>query len=482
MSSSALANPVEPDLSADSDVVIRVENLSKCYQIYDKPQHRLWQGLFRGRKQFYRDFWALKDVSFEVRRGETVGIIGRNGSGKSTLLQMICGTLTPTSGTIDVRGRVGALLELGAGFNPEFTGRENVYMNGAVLGLSTSEIDARFEDIVSFADIGQFIDQPLKTYSSGMFVRLAFAVIANIDADVLVIDEALSVGDAVFTQKCMRFLRRFQEAGTILFVSHDTGAVLSLCRRALWLHRGTAMRAGDAKQVVEAYVRANIEATQNDIGTADSTREAQDEGMAPLEVDLDALDEVESESAFRFDGTAHSFGRGGASIETVVVLGENGEQRITVSGGEAVTLRIVVRALQDIHSAIVGFHFKDRLGQILFGENTFLSTRVDPVGLGAGDSAAAEFRFRVPHLKTGEYTLDVAIAEGTQDQHVQHQWFFDAVVVHIHTERAVWGLMAVPCSMVKLTKHGVPSDRDGTGRTAIGSAEFVVKPTASRRG
>ena len=191
--------------------MIRVENLSKCYQIYDKPQHRLWQGLFRGRKQFFREFWALKDVSFEVRRGETVGIIGRNGSGKSTLLQMICGTLTPTSGTIDVRGRVGALLELGAGFNPEFTGRENVYMNGSILGLTREEIDARYEDIVAFADIGQFIDQPLKTYSSGMYVRLAFAVIANIEADVLVIDEALAVGDAFFVQKCMRFLRRFLE-------------------------------------------------------------------------------------------------------------------------------------------------------------------------------------------------------------------------------------------------------------------------------
>jgi lipopolysaccharide transport system ATP-binding protein len=175
MSSSALATPVEPDLSADSDVVIRVENLSKCYQIYDKPQHRLFQGLFRGRKQFFREFWALKDVSFEVRRGETVGIIGRNGSGKSTLLQMICGTLTPTAGSIDVRGRVGALLELGAGFNPEFTGRENVYMSGAVLGLNKAEVDTRFDDIAAFADIGDFIEQPVKTYSSGMFVRLAFA-------------------------------------------------------------------------------------------------------------------------------------------------------------------------------------------------------------------------------------------------------------------------------------------------------------------
>jgi lipopolysaccharide transport system ATP-binding protein len=481
MSSSAILDPVEVAGPVDSDVVIRAENLSKCYQIYEKPQHRLFQGLFRGRKQFFREFWALKDVSFEVRKGETVGIIGRNGSGKSTLLQMICGTLTPTAGTVEVKGRVGALLELGAGFNPEFTGRENVYMNASVLGLTHEEVDARYEEIVAFADIGQFIDQPLKTYSSGMYVRLAFGVIANVTADVLVIDEALAVGDAVFTQKCMRFLRRFQESGTILFVSHDTGAVLNLCRRALWLQQGTATQSGDAKQVVEAYVRANIEETQRDIGVTECTRVDLD-ATTPLEADRRGIDEAESDEGFRFDATAHSFGRGGALIEAVVLVGENGEQRLAVTGGEAITLRITVSALQDIRSAIVGFSFKDRLGQIVFGENTFLSTRAAPVELGEGDLAVAEFRFRVPHLRTGEYTLDVAIAEGTQDQHVQHQWFFDAVVVHVHTERPVWGLMAVPCRVVKLAKHRLHSDRDDADRAAVGSTDNEVGRIASRGG
>ena len=174
-----------------SDVAIKVDNLSKCYQIYEKPRDRLLQMLMRGHRQYYREFWALKDVSFEIKKGETVGIIGRNGSGKSTLLQMICGTLNPTSGVIQTHGRIAALLELGSGFNPEFTGRENVYMNASVLGLSHEEIDARFNEIASFADIGDFIEQPVKTYSSGMMVRLAFAVIAHVDADILVIDEAL---------------------------------------------------------------------------------------------------------------------------------------------------------------------------------------------------------------------------------------------------------------------------------------------------
>lgn len=472
---------LESPRSVDLEVAIRVENLSKCYQIYDKPQHRLWQGLFRGRKQFFREFWALRDVSFEVRRGETLGIVGRNGSGKSTLLQMICGTLTPTSGTIEVRGRVGALLELGAGFNPEFTGRENVYMNGGVLGLTRAEIDARYEDIVAFADIGEFVDQPLKTYSSGMYVRLAFAVIASIDADVLVIDEALAVGDAVFTQKCMRFLRRFQEAGTILFVSHDTGAVLNLCGRAVWLHQGVAMRADNAKEVIEAYVRSNIEETQGEVGVPEVTRgnaSVLDDVIVPSDTELGAIAERASEEGFRFGESRNSFGRGGASIEAVALIGENGEHRVTVAGGEAITLRITVRALQDIQSAIVGFHFKDRLGQVVFGENTFLATRAAPVELGLGESAIADFRFRVPHLKTGEYTLDVAIAEGTQEQHVQHQWFFDAVVMHIITDRAVWGLMSVPCSVVRLVKDGRPSDRKDR-RNTIGTADFAVEPSAA---
>jgi lipopolysaccharide transport system ATP-binding protein len=214
----------QPVQSPAAPVAISVRGVSKCYQIYAKPEHRLkqavWPRLQRllGRKgeRYYREFWALRDVSFELRKGETLGVIGKNGSGKSTLLQIICGTLTPTGGEIRVAGRVAALLELGSGFNPDFTGRENIYMNGAVLGLTREQIDARFDDIVAFADIGDFIGQPVKTYSSGMYVRLAFAVIAHADADILVIDEALSVGDVFFSQKCMRFLRTFQENGTVI--------------------------------------------------------------------------------------------------------------------------------------------------------------------------------------------------------------------------------------------------------------------------
>jgi lipopolysaccharide transport system ATP-binding protein len=255
---------------SSNEIAISVANLSKCYQIYETPRDRLKQFVAprlqrmagQTAKHYFREFWALKDVSLQVKKGETIGIIGRNGSGKSTLLQMICGTLTPTAGSIKTNGRVAALLELGSGFNPEFTGRDNIYMNASVLGLSNEDIDTRFSDIVAFADIGDFIEQPVKTYSSGMMVRLAFAVIANVDADILVIDEALAVGDAFFTQKCMRFLRDFMTRGTVLFVSHDTASIRSLCNRAIWLDKGQIVEMGQPKDVTERYLEASLRLTK----------------------------------------------------------------------------------------------------------------------------------------------------------------------------------------------------------------------------
>src|ERR1700690_4078148 len=263
----------EKDLPmSSSDMAISVTNISKRYEIYDTPRDRLKQfcaprlqklvGL--SPKQYFREFWALQDISFEIKKGETVGIIGRNGSGKSTLLQIICGTLSLTSGSVLTNGRVAALLELGSGFNPEFTGRENVYMNASVLGLPKEEIDARFDKIAAFADIGQFIEQPVKTYSSGMYLRLAFAVIAHVDADILVVDEALAVGDAVFTQKCMRFIRDFQKNGSLIFVSHDIAAVQNLCKSTLWLGHGHVQQIGSSKEVAEAYLQFTLQEVYGD--------------------------------------------------------------------------------------------------------------------------------------------------------------------------------------------------------------------------
>lgn len=237
-----------------SDVVISANHLTKTYRIFGHPGDRIKQAFTLGRIRFHREFTALKDVSFEIKKGETVGIIGRNGSGKSTLLQLICGILNPSAGSVKINGRISALLELGAGFNPEFTGRENVYFQGAVMGLKRAEIDERFDQIAAFADIGEFIDQPVRIYSSGMFVRLAFAVAVNVDPDVLVVDEALAVGDMEFQERSITRMRSLQSTGTtILLVTHSMPAVRNFCQRAIWLDGGEVMQSGDAPIVCAAY-------------------------------------------------------------------------------------------------------------------------------------------------------------------------------------------------------------------------------------
>ena len=238
-----------------SDVAIRADGLGKCYQIYDRPQDRLKQTLFRGRRQFYREFWALRDISLEVKKGETVGIIGRNGSGKSTLLQLVAGTLAATTGEVRIDGRVAALLELGAGFNPDFTGRENVFMNGAILGIPRAEMERRFADIARFADIGEFIDQPIRTYSSGMVVRLAFSVSINVDPDILIVDEALAVGDMAFQFKCLERLETLTKSGTtLLFVSHDMDMVKTFCDNVVYLQAGRIKDSGSPEDMGEQYL------------------------------------------------------------------------------------------------------------------------------------------------------------------------------------------------------------------------------------
>ncbi|MGZ5007140.1 MAG: ABC transporter ATP-binding protein [Methylobacter sp.] len=237
-----------------SEPAISVKDLSKCYQLYSQPHDRLKQFLWRGKRQYFREFWALRDINFEIAKGEVLGIIGRNGAGKSTLLQLLCGTLTPTAGQVTVHGRVAALLELGAGFNPEFSGRENVFMSAAIMGLSQKEIEGRFEEIVEFSGIRNFIDQPVKTYSSGMYVRLAFSVAINVDPDILVIDEALSVGDGEFARKSFDRIMALKDAGkTILFCSHSMYQIDVLCQRALWLENGQARMLDCAPQVTSAY-------------------------------------------------------------------------------------------------------------------------------------------------------------------------------------------------------------------------------------
>jgi lipopolysaccharide transport system ATP-binding protein len=445
-----------------SEIAIRVSNLSKSYQIYSSPRDRLKQFILprlrlmaggRTNKQYFREFWALKDVSFEIRKGETVGIIGRNGSGKSTLLQMICGTLSPTRGSIQTKGRIAALLELGSGFNPEFTGRENVYLNASVLGLSNEEIDSRFDEIVSFADIGSFIEQPVKTYSSGMMVRLAFAVIAHVDADILVVDEALAVGDAFFTQKCMRFLRNFMKTGTVLFVSHDTNSIKSLCNYAVWLEKGQVIQEGTPKDICELYLEAFYEAQQ---GTSSTTKlrayKKIDDSRLLKDQRLEFINSSNLRNdlqIFKFDPDAASFGKGGARIHDVRLLDENEHSLAWIVGGEKVTLRVMVYAYRDLDSPIVGFSVKDRLGQVLFGDNTYLSFREQLVHCQVGHELQADFIFYMPLLPSGEYSITVAIANGTQEIHEQHHWIHDAVFFKSESSSVATGLIGIPMQHIK---------------------------------
>ncbi|MFZ2540833.1 MAG: ABC transporter ATP-binding protein [Gallionella sp.] len=276
-----------------SDIAISVKNLTKTYRIFGHPGDRIKQALTFGKMRFHREFTALQDISFEIRKGETVGIIGRNGSGKSTLLQLICGILKPTSGHIQVNGRISALLELGSGFNLEFTGRENVYFQGAVMGISKDEMDRRFDDITAFADIGQFIDQPVRTYSSGMYVRLAFSVQALSEPDILIIDEALSVGDFFFQQKCLSYIRTLCEKGvTLLFVSHDTSTVNDICSRAIYLKNGQLKFSGETRLAMQQYfAEKNIGANPASFSTDESAT------AAPQEVEAIVRDGIWAASA-----------------------------------------------------------------------------------------------------------------------------------------------------------------------------------------
>jgi lipopolysaccharide transport system ATP-binding protein len=455
-----------------SEIAIRVQNLSKCYQIYDNPGDRLKQFvaprikrlLGKPHAPYFREFWALKDISFEVKRGETVGIIGRNGSGKSTLLQIICGTLTPTSGAVQTNGRVAALLELGSGFNPEFTGRENVYLNAAVLGLSKEEVDARFDKIAAFADIGEFIDQPVKIYSSGMYVKLAFAVIAHVDADILVIDEALAVGDAVFIQKCMRFIRAFQERGTLLFVSHDTASVQNLCKSAIWLGNGQMRQIGTSKEVSEAYLQYTLQEVYGQEVKLTLMNEpkhiiaVEDQNLLP------GTSQVPTHTAHKYDekltvqdnlSSANGWKTGMADITSVALSKMDGNTDIVYEGGEKVCLTITAIAHVDLADPILGFNFKDRLAQDLFGENTLPFTTTHKRAVKAGQSFSSKFEFKLPMLPNGQYVVMVSVADGNLHSNIQHHYVHDALIVHVSSSQIRWGLVGIPFSKVSLDVEAV---------------------------
>lgn len=408
-------------MSSD-DIAIGVHQLAKRYQIYETPRDRLKQFMLpRIRrlvgaqpKHYFSEFWALDDVSFEVKKGETVGIIGRNGSGKSTLLQMICGTLSPTQGHVEVNGRVAALLELGAGFNPEFTGRENIFMNGTLLGLSKQEIEARYDDIVAFADVGMFIDQPVKMYSSGMYVRVAFAIAASMDPSILIVDEALAVGDLAFQAKCMVRLRELMDRGTtVLFVSHDMSSVRNICSKVLWLKQGRAVTYGDPKQVVGAYVsEMNLEI--NRISGRQSTE------AASVRVDVaPAPEAISQEGATFLDGHTR-YGDGRATILDVTVLNAQGVPTELLELHESYTVRVIVKANADVEQPVVGYSVRDFKGNQVVGAMNSNFPDMEMPSFEAGKVYCIDIR-GTNTLTQGGYTVNIGIENMVQQNKV-HQY------------------------------------------------------------
>jgi lipopolysaccharide transport system ATP-binding protein len=372
-----------------SDIAIKVENLSKRYQIYDQPRDRLKQFVLprmrrmvgAGSAQYFHEFWALRDISFEVKRGETVGIIGRNGSGKSTLLQMICGTLNPTHGNLETTGRIAALLELGSGFNPDFTGRENVFLNATVLGLAQSEIEARFDDIAAFADIGHFLDQPVKSYSSGMVVRLAFAVQAMINPDIFVVDEALAVGDEKFQRKCFARLEDLKSRGTsILFVSHSAASIIELCERCLLLDSGSRIMYGAAPQAVRAYQKL-LYASKGEYERLIAELQSSDQGVpvagpnTPQATELVVAEtsDVQGAVAATFDpglvpDTTTVYPPQGAEIASILFRDETGCQVNVLQAGGTYHVEMSGTFRQDFAGVYFGVHIRNIQGAVVTGQ------------------------------------------------------------------------------------------------------------------
>lgn len=378
------------------NVALRVEGVAKQYRIYERPADRLKETLTRGRWKWHREFWALRGLSFEIDRGTTTGIIGPNGSGKSTLLQIIAGTLQPTSGQVWLDGRVAALLELGAGFNPEFTGIENVFMNAALLGFTRAEIQARLPQIERFAEIGEFINQPVKTYSSGMYVRLAFAIAVNSDPEILIVDEALSVGDTIFQHRCVRRIKEMQEKGaTILFVSHEPTLVRALCSRAILLYRGEAIADGPSVDVLNRYQRLIM------------ARESEYDNAAPVDGETETTVRsvpLESSNPLTYQ---YRHGNKAAEVTEVHLLDELGRQVELVESGDLIQLRLRYAFHKDIERPVCGFMIRTRHGINVYGTNTEQrGVKLDPAS--AGDVFESTFSFNCL-LGQEHYFISVAV-------------------------------------------------------------------------
>ena len=396
------------------DNVISVRDLSKVYRLYDKPIDRLKESLNIFHKSYHKEYYALNNLSFDINRGETVGIIGINGAGKSTLLKIITGVLTPSGGTIDVKGKISALLELGAGFNMEYTGIENIYLNGTMMGFSREEVDKKLDDILSFADIGDFVYQPVKTYSSGMFVRLAFSLAVSVEPEVMIVDEALSVGDAFFQAKCFTKLEEIKARGTtILFVSHDITSVKKLCNRAIWIEKGIVKCDGDASEVCEKYLSMQIE--ENNRQKQTIVKEIKNDNTK--QAIMSKYNAVFRKVNFSDKSQVTSSGK--AEILSFSVRDAEDNEVLVVKPDGNYSFVIVARFFENVKNALFGFEMENNKGVKLMSINNFLT---DTVIEEAQKDMVYEARFtiRMPKLCAGEYLLSPCIASGNQNNHVVH--------------------------------------------------------------
>lgn len=413
---------------------IDFQGVSKSYAIYDSPGDRLKELVAFNRLRFHRDFWALRDLTFQVAKGEAFCVIGENGSGKSTLLQIVAGILQPSAGSVSVRGRVSALLELGSGFNPEFTGRDNVYLNAAILGLSSKEIDAKYKSIEQFAEIGDFINRPVKTYSSGMAVRLAFAVAIHVDPEILLVDEALAVGDIYFRQRCMRKVHELRAQGiTILFVSHALGDVKAIGDRTLWLEEGRIKELGSTDIVVAKYLAAMTE--------KDSAYLVHEKRP----VARSAARSIAPEIVERIPNIDHRFGDNRAEVLGIAILDPQARPLQLLDPLSRAVVRISVRAKDEIPMPIVGFVFRNHLGIDFAATNTALEG-VELAPMMPGDVSTVDFHIQVPELYPAFFSFSPAVADGTLDSYKMCDWIDNAITLQMAPgNKQIYGYMRLPC-------------------------------------
>lgn len=430
-------------MSAHSNV-IKLDGIGKVYKVYNRQIDRIKEALLPSPGgSYFRPFHALTDISISIPRGETVGVIGRNGSGKSTLLQIICGILQPTRGHLNVDGRVSALLELGAGFNPEFTGRENVYLNASILGLEKSEIDSCFDKIVSFSGIEEFIDRPVKTYSSGMYVRLAFAVAINVSPDILVVDEALSVGDTLFQAKCFAKFREFQEMGvTILFVTHSLDLITRYCSSAYLLDRGRLVASGKPKSVVDQYNRLLVDISSTEKGenkSADTASEEKESGTEEHDRERQVADHMQaSEQRFALNPDESRYGNAKAEIVEAGIFSEDKQPQQSLVRGERYEFRMRVRFRNRIKQPIFAFTVKDVKGFDISGANT-LYHEIDTGTFFEGDEVEISFVHTIS-LNAGGYLLSFGCAGFEEGEYIVYDRRYDLMSFDVHSDRAGIGV------------------------------------------